>query len=50
MQNILVIVIFSIACFYLGKKLFETFRGDAHDCDGCAASQMQGKKLKKGSS
>jgi len=47
MQNILVILIFLIACFYLGKKLFQSFTGSEQHCEGCAAAPMQHKKLKK---
>ncbi len=47
MQNILVLLVFLGACFYLGKKLHQAFSGSEEHCEGCAASPMHQKKLKK---
>lgn len=47
MQTTLVIITFLIACTYLGNQLYKTFGSKDGHCEGCAASPIHPKNIKK---
>lgn len=40
MQVFLVLIVVSLACFYLGKKGYDAFFSSQTKCEGCAFSKM----------
>ena len=40
MQTLLVLALFLLACFYLGRQLWRAFFAKQAGCEGCAIAQL----------